>query len=163
MRHTTWTSALSILGVALLVASCAADTPNSDNESASIPSVEPESSLDTVEVSEDSGAEVVVEHLQCDDPEALEAKAEHNADRDQPVGWPLEERQAGKLPDPLCHPDYLEIGEWVHFEEHYACCEGIETSNIVHDGTRSQDSINEGLWEQSMARFQWSEEANRNR
>lgn len=112
----------------------------------------------TAETAESS--EYVVEHLECDDPEALEEKAEHNADREQPIGWPLE-YTAGEMPDPLCHPDYLEISEWVDYEEFHESWEGIETSNIVHDGTRSQESINVGLWEQSMARFQWSEDARR--
>ena len=156
---------ISILGVSLLLSSCAGDVSPEDNDAvdpeqtpAAGPSAEPEKA-GTAEAG--SLETVVVDHLECKADEALETKGEHNADRDQPIGWPMEGRQAGKLPDPLCHPDYLEIGEWIHIEEFRACCEGIETSNIVDDGTRSQESINEGLWEQSMARFQWSAEQQR--
>lgn len=97
----------------------------------------------------------IVSHLECADEEALEAKAEHNADREQPVGWPQKWDGDGSMPDPLCHPDYLEIGEWVHFEEFNAAWEGDETSNIWRT-YHTDDEINVLLWEQSQARAEWT-------
>lgn len=100
---------------------------------------------------DDDGPEV--HHLYCDDDEALAEKSEHN-NGEQPVGWPQEWDGTGAMPDPLCHPDYLEIGEWEYLEAHTACWEGIETSTIVGTG-QSADQINARLWEQSQARADW--------
>lgn len=101
----------------------------------------------------EDGAGIEVHHLHCEDSEALAEKAEYNGDR-QPEGWPREWDGTGAMPDPYCHPDYLEIGEWEHLEAHSACWEGLETSTLV-DGGQPQDEINESLWEQSQARAAW--------
>lgn len=100
---------------------------------------------------EDDGTEVY--HLHCQDDAALAQKAEHN-DGGQPAGWPEDWDDSEPMPDPLCHPDYLEIGEWNHLEAHSACWEGTETSTLVRDG-QSQDEINKFLWGQSQARADW--------
>lgn len=96
-----------------------------------------------------------VAHLECSDDAALSKKAEHN-DGSEPAGWPQEWDGTGAMPDPLCHPDYLEIGEWEDFDAHFACWEGIETSTIVGAGM-SQEEIDESLWDQSKARADWEQ------
>lgn len=104
---------------------------------------------------EDDGAEV--HHLYCDDDEALAEKSEHN-NGEQPVGWPQEWDGTGAMPDPLCHPDYLEIGEWEYLEAFTARWEGPETSTLVRDG-QSQQAIDSFLWDQSQARADWEPES----
>ncbi|GAB3192598.1 hypothetical protein [Nesterenkonia suensis] len=101
------------------------------------------------------GAGVEVHHLHCEDEEALAEKAAHNGES-QPVGWPQDWDGTGAMPDPYCHPDYLEIGEWNDLEAHMACWEGIETSTIGDTG-QSQDEIDEALWQQSQARANWEQ------
>lgn len=96
-----------------------------------------------------------VAHLECSDDAALSEKAEHN-EGSEPAGWPQEWDGTGAMPDPLCHPDYLEIGEWEDFDAHFACWEGIETSTIVGAGM-SQEEIDEALWDQSKARAVWEQ------
>ncbi|MCH8563253.1 hypothetical protein LTI14_08500 [Nesterenkonia sp. YGD6] len=100
---------------------------------------------------EDDGSEVF--HLHCNDDEALAAKAAHN-DGAQPAGWPQDWDGSGAMPDPLCHPDYLQIDEWEHLESHFACWEGIETSTLVRGG-QSQEEVDQNLWQQSQARADW--------
>ncbi|WP_147107653.1 hypothetical protein [Nesterenkonia populi] len=95
-----------------------------------------------------------VSHLECADSAALADKSENNADRDQPVGWPQEWDGTGAMPDPYCHPDYLEIGEWEHLEAHSACWEGDETSTLWRT-FQTDDEVNAYLWKQSQARADW--------
>lgn len=101
---------------------------------------------------EDIGSEIL--HLQCEDEEALAEKEAHNNGR-QPVGWPQDWDGEGAMPDPLCHPDYLEIQEWEHVESHVACWEGRETSMGYADESVSQAEGFEILWDQSQARADW--------
>lgn len=96
-----------------------------------------------------------VQHLECTDTAALADKAEHNAGREQPVGWPQDWDGEDAMPDPLCHPDYLEIGEWVHFEQFNASWEGDETSTIWRT-YQTNDEVDALLWEQSQARADWT-------
>lgn len=224
MRNTIWTPALSILGVALLITSCAGDASALDSEESptlteesdaddfegdlSVPLseehlaegvdmpdclaeendmyVEPGAVLDEddlvwmcpAEPAEDrefrpsqqiiavgnevefrylpgeDGAGVEVHHLHCEDPEALAEKAEHNGDS-QPIGWPQEWDAEDAMPDPYCHPDYLEVGEWEHLEAFVSRWEGTETSTLADQG-QPQDEINSFLWEQSQARAGWA-------
>lgn len=93
-------------------------------------------------------------HLQCEDEEALAEKEAHNNGQ-QPAGWPQDWDGEGAMPDPLCHPDYLEIQEWEHMESHMACWEGEETSMGFADETVSQAEGFEILWSQSQARADW--------
>lgn len=224
MRNTPWASALSALGVALLVSSCAGDASAADDEPAPTASAanevteaaevtaeqeEPESESEYVliepgpvyedamdwdtELAMEDGAtwyepeggmvytridgEVTmtpieeiedfdpadytvmrgesVSHLECTDTAALADKAQHNAGRDQPVGWPQEWDGTGVMPDPLCHPDYLEIGEWVHYEQFSAAWEGDETASLWRT-FQTDDEVNAYLWEQSQARADWT-------
>lgn len=104
-------------------------------------------------LSGEDGAGVEVHHLHCEDPDALGEKAEHNGDS-QPEGWPQDWDGEGAMPDPYCHPDYLEIGEWEHLEAHAACWEGTQTSTLGDEG-QPQDEINKFLWQQSQARANW--------
>lgn len=104
-------------------------------------------------LSGEEGAGEEVHHLHCEDEDALDEKAEHNGES-QPKGSPQDWDGSGAMPDPYCHPDYLEIGEWEHLETHSACWEGTETSTLVDDG-QSQDEINAFLWDQSQARADW--------
>lgn len=110
--------------------------------------------VEFMDVSVEDSRQDQVHHLRCQDEEALVEKAEHNAG-DQAAGWPQDWDGEGQIPDPYCHPDYLEIGEWEHLQAHYACCEGVETSTFVRAG-QSQDEINKFLWEQSQARAGWA-------
>lgn len=112
-----------------------------------------ESGVEVRHLSGEDGAGVEVHHLHCEDEEALAQKAERNGE-DQPEGWPQDWDGSGAMPDPYCHPDYLEIGEWEHLEAHSACWEGTETSTLVDQG-QPQDEINTALWEQSQARADW--------
>lgn len=233
MHNTPWTSALSALGVALLVTSCAGDASAVDDEPAPSTSetaealegvieeldddfedwedtselVSEQHLADGVEMPEgclgepiyveqgtildesdladlcpsepaadrvfrpsqqilgaeggvefiylpgEDGAGVEIHHLHCEDPDALAEKAAHNAG-DQPTGWPQEWDGSGDMPDPYCHPDYLEVGEWENLESHSACWEGIETSTLGDDG-QPQAEIDKFLWEQSRARADW--------
>lgn len=109
--------------------------------------------FDPADYEEIQGEEV--HHLECTDTAALADKAEHNAGREQPVGWPQDWDGTGAMPDPLCHPDYLEIGEWVHFEQFSASWEGDETSTLWRT-YQTDDEVNAILWEQSQARAEWT-------
>ncbi len=102
----------------------------------------------------EEGAGVEVHHLHCEDPESLVEKDAHNG-HNQPVGWPQDWDSTGAMPDPYCHPDYLEIGEWEHLEAFSSQWEGTETSTLV-DAGQPQDEINKFLWEQSQARADWT-------
>lgn len=188
---------LSVLGVALLVTSCAGDASAADDEPAPSASetaettspedqeqpeageaeetaiYEPESGVvytrtdgevtmtpieeipdfDPADYEEIQGEEV--QHLECTDTAALADKAEHNAGRDQPVGWPQDWDGTGVMPDPLCHPDYLEIGEWIHYEQFSASWEGDETSTLWRT-YQTDDEVNAILWGQSQARADWT-------
>ncbi|WP_460689946.1 hypothetical protein [Nesterenkonia suensis] len=103
----------------------------------------------------EEGAGVEVHHLHCEDADALAEKAQHNGES-QPAGWPQDWDGEGAMPDPYCHPDYLEVGEWEDLEAFTSAWEGIETSTL-NDLGQSQDEVNVVLWEQSQARANWSE------
>ncbi|MBE1524110.1 hypothetical protein [Nesterenkonia lutea] len=109
--------------------------------------------VEFIEISPEEDEGVEVHHLLCDDAEALAEKAEHN-DGAQPLGWPQEWDGSGTMPDPLCHPDYLEIREWENLDAHSACWEGTETSTLARGG-QSREEIAEFLWQQSQARADW--------
>ncbi|WP_044494651.1 hypothetical protein [Nesterenkonia massiliensis] len=110
--------------------------------------------INIVHLDGEAGAGVEVHHLRCDDADSLAHKAAHNAGG-QPVGWPQEWNGQGVMPDPYCHPDYLEIGEWEHLEAFASVWEGIETSTLAEAG-QPQDEINQFLWQQSQARAAWT-------
>lgn len=101
----------------------------------------------------EDGAGEVVHHLHCEDFAALIEKALHNGG-DQPSGWPQEWDGTGDMPDPYCHPDYLEVGEWERLDAFSACWEGTETTNLSDEG-QPQAEIDRFLWQQSQVRAGW--------
>ncbi|WP_300342692.1 hypothetical protein [Nesterenkonia sp.] len=119
--------------------------------------------IDTVYVSEgpppltqeqvealDPANEYVVE---CTDPAALEAHAGR-----EPAGWPQDWEPGDPLPDPECHPDFIEVHTWDRFEEFHECREGIETSTIVRTPEMTDQAAYRAAWEQSRARATWEPE-----
>lgn len=50
----------------------------------------------------------------CTDETALAANADH-----EPAGWPAGHQEGEPLPDPECHPDFIELANWEHY---YADC-----------------------------------------
>lgn len=114
----------------------------------------PDGAVEFINLPGEDGAGVEVLHLRCEDDDALAEKASHN-NGNQPAGWPRDWDGTGAMPDPYCHPDYLEIGEWEHLEAFTAVWEGPETSTLGDTG-QSQAEIDRGLWEQSRARAAWT-------
>lgn len=174
MLRKTLIPAMSAAAALVLLPSCASDQPATESSSADASAAGQElasSSNEAADAAEEDAADSQdaaapdlspeearnseVAHLECSDDAALAEKAEHN-DGAQPIGWPQEWDGTGAMPDPLCHPDYLEIGEWEDFDAHFACWEGIETSTLVGAGL-SQEEIDEFLWEQSQARAEWEQ------
>lgn len=151
MLNKNWIPVFPVLGAALLLASCAGGDPADEVAGDEPPSDTSESA--EVVAAADGGEEVP--HLACEDEEALATKAAHN-DGAQPLGWPQEWDGTGPMPDPLCHPDYLQIDEWEDLEAFSACWEGTETSTLVRGG-QSQDEVDEFLWHQSQARADWEQ------
>ncbi|WP_022872436.1 hypothetical protein [Nesterenkonia alba] len=186
MRNTALTPALSVLGVALLVASCAAEaTPEDENApaadgaettSAATEDAEeegegnseeteesddptkrpPEVSGETVDVITDNGemihGPVPVEiWVECDDPEALAENEGH-----EPAGWPQDWDGEGAMPEPECHPDYIEMLEWDQFESFTACWEGEQTSLPYSvEQFETEADLREALWNMSQSRADW--------
>lgn len=172
MRTTAWTSAGPLLGAAVLIlAACGDDSfgevplsarykahgiePPEDRvfRPSQLIVEDPDGTVEFRHVPGENGAGVEIHHLRCDD-EALAAKTEQNGIY-QPSGWPRDWDGTGEMPDPYCHPDYLEVGEWIHLEAFSAAWEGRETSTLADIG-QSQESINQGLWDQSRARALWT-------
>lgn len=91
--------------------------------------------------------ELVVE---CSDPEALAASEGHD-----PAGWPQDWDGEGAMPNPECHPDFIEVRKWGKFEEFHACWEGIETSTAVRTSDMTDADTYRILWDQSRARADW--------
>lgn len=95
----------------------------------------------------DPANELVVE---CSDPEALAAH-----EGNDPAGWPQDWDGEGAMPNPECHPDFIEVHKWDKFEEFHACWEGIETSTAVRDASMTDADTYRILWDQSRARADW--------
>lgn len=92
-------------------------------------------------------------HAVCTDEAALAANAGH-----EPAGWPAEREPGDPLPNPECHPDFIEVHEWEHYDTFYACCEGPQTSIAVTDRNATEQSEFKRLWGQSQSRANWSPE-----
>lgn len=89
--------------------------------------------------------------VECDDPEAPAANRGH-----EPAGWPQEWDGEGAMPEPECHPDYIEVLAWEQFDAFTRCWEGPETSAFSDiDQFATEAERREGLWEQSRARAEW--------
>lgn len=95
----------------------------------------------------DPDNELIVE---CSDPAALAANEGH-----EPAGWPAGVASGDPLPDPECHPDFIEVHEWDRFDEFHACFEGPETSTAIRTSDMSDAEANRILWDQSQARANW--------
>lgn len=129
---------------ALLTSACAAD----DESTASGSQDEDAGQLSEEDLAElDPADEIVIE---CTDPEMLDELEDHD-----PAGWPQEWEDGDPLPDPECHPDYIEIEAWEHREEFSAHREGIETSTPVRSPDMTDQDMYEILWEASEARDSW--------
>lgn len=90
-------------------------------------------------------------HAICTDDETLAANAGHD-----PVGWPADHQRGEPLPNPQCHPDFIEVHEWELFDVFHACCEGAQTSTAVTQRSWDEQREFEVLWGQSRARANWS-------
>lgn len=88
--------------------------------------------------------------VECTDPEALAANEGH-----EPAGWPQDWDGQGPMPDPECHPDFIEVYAWDRFDEFHSCWEGNETSTAVRSDWMTDDDANRVLWSQSRARANW--------
>lgn len=89
-------------------------------------------------------------HAVCTDEAALAANADH-----EPAGWPAEHQPGEPLPNPECHPDFIEKHEWELFDVFYACCEGRQTGTAVTDRNATEQSEFKTLWGQSQSRANW--------
>lgn len=92
-------------------------------------------------------------HAVCTDEAALAANADH-----EPAGWPAGHQPGEPLPNPECHPDFIEVHEWELFDVFHACCEGAQTSTAVTDRNATDQSEFKVLWGQSQSRANWSAE-----
>lgn len=116
----------------------------------------PEVSGETVDVITDSGemihGPVPVEiWVECDDPEALAENEGH-----EPAGWPQDWDGEGAMPEPECHPDYIEMLEWDQFESFHVCWEGEQTSLPYSvEQFETEADLREALWGMSQSRADW--------
>jgi len=88
----------------------------------------------------------------CDDPEAIEANADH-----EPAGTPTDWDGRGDMPNPECHPDFIEVEAWDIFDDYHACWEGQETSTTMRTADMTDGEAFRILWTQSQARanYEW--------
>lgn len=91
---------------------------------------------------------------QCDDEQALTSNEGYETS-----GWPQDWDGEGSMPDPECHPDYIEILEWDHFEAFHACWDGPETSTLGIEGISDEADRRSSLWEMSQRRADWEPKA----
>lgn len=82
--------------------------------------------------------------VECTDQEALAENASH-----EPAGWPQDWDGEGAMPDPECHPDFIEVHRWDRFDEFHACWEGTETSTAVRTPDMTDAEAHRILWGQS--------------
>lgn len=143
MRNITWTRALSVFGAAFLIASCSA-APDADEEA----SASSEESIKAGEVELVGNEEEVT--VVCTDSEAQAANEGHD-----PAGWPQDWNEGEPLPDPECHPDFIEVLSWDRYDEFSACWEGPETSTLVRTADMTEQDVYHSVWEQSQARADW--------
>lgn len=88
--------------------------------------------------------------VHCTDADALP----ENADR-EPTGWPQDWEEGEPMPDPECHPDFIEVESWALYEEFMACWEGPETGTAVREPDMTDQDTYEILWSQSRDRAEW--------
>ncbi|WP_120004797.1 hypothetical protein [Nesterenkonia muleiensis] len=88
--------------------------------------------------------------IECSDPDELAANEGH-----EPAGWPQDRAEGEPLPDPECHPDFIEVYAWDTFSDFYACWEGPETSSMVRTPSMSDQDVYDAEWERSQLRAEW--------
>lgn len=84
----------------------------------------------------------------CTDPAAIEANAE-NTPAGLPAGW----AEGEALPDPECHPDYIELSGWEY--EDSTCMDPIAHGTVDPRGL-SEEEYRAAEWEASEARATWT-------
>lgn len=89
--------------------------------------------------------------VECTDEAALAANAGH-----EPAGWPAERQSGEPLPNPLCHPDFIEMLAWDHYDEFMACCEGLQNGTTMMPPGADDQRVFGALWEASQERADWS-------
>lgn len=89
---------------------------------------------------------------ECTDPEALAANEGH-----EPAGWPQDWEEGEPLPDPECHPDFIEIYAWDQFDTFFACWEGPETGSMVRTPGMSDQDVYDAEWDSSQLRAEWEQ------
>lgn len=94
------------------------------------------------------GPEDVVE---CTDPDAIAANRTGD-----PAGWPRDWNRGDELPDPKCHPDFIELNSWENLEKFSACWDGFETGALGLPADASEQEKYEIEWEASKDRKDWS-------
>ncbi|MBO0596604.1 hypothetical protein I2485_06905 [Nesterenkonia sp. E16_7] len=144
-NHTSVLAAAALGGLLLTACTGVEATPDADEGT-----VAPPRAAAPIDDPAHTHEEVTVE---CSDPEALAANEGH-----APAGWPQGWDETGPMPDPECHPDFIEVRNWEYLEEFEG--EGIETSTLTRSASATDDSVNAQLWEQSLARAEWSPSAN---
>lgn len=148
-RSTLAAAALAVVG--LLAAGCGQDTGKDESGEANnvapsaSPSDEAEAAAETV--SWEQGEEITVT---CDDPDARVSQEDHD-----PAGMPQDWEEGTPLPDPECHPDFIEVREWDRLDEFQPCWEGEETSTLVMSPGMTDEDVHEQLWHQSSLRAEW--------
>ncbi|WP_300343712.1 hypothetical protein [Nesterenkonia sp.] len=87
--------------------------------------------------------------VECTDPEAVAQREAH-----EPAGWPQEWDGEGMMPEPECHPDYVEIVTWEYYNKPCGCEDLLST--LAYPERLSEAELREALWEQSRARAEWT-------
>ncbi|GAA4827484.1 hypothetical protein [Garicola koreensis] len=148
-RSTLGVAALAVVG--MLASGCGegagTDEPREVNDASSTESLSAEAEDAAETASWEQGEEITVT---CDD---LDALASHE-DR-EPAGLPHEWEEGTPLPDPECHPDFIEVREWDRLDEFRACWEGEETSTLIMSPGMTDEDVHEYLWHQSSLRAEW--------
>ncbi|GAA4833754.1 hypothetical protein [Garicola koreensis] len=89
----------------------------------------------------------------CTDPEAIEANEGH-----EPAGWPAGVAEGEELPDPECHPDFIELPTWEHY--HSTCMDPIAHGTALPpehpQSTASEEEYRSFAWEASQMRSWWT-------
>lgn len=95
--------------------------------------------------------------IMCSDGEALRANEGH-----EPAGWPTSVAEGEDLPDPECHPDFIELPTWEHYHSTCMHPQAHGTLGTDEDLERSgQDPMSEQErwereWEASEIRSWWT-------
>lgn len=89
-----------------------------------------------------------VSPITCTDSEAIEANEGH-----EPAGWPQSWSEGQELPDPECHPDFIELGSWEHYHD---SCMHPQAHGTVVPGSMTEHDYRAAVWEASEIRSWWT-------